>query len=442
MRASRPACHATTISTGRARRAPAISSSPRARAAAGRPRVGYLRQARTAAQSRGGDRTRWPAASCSRAAARSASSTGSGGTTHTARAGREVILAGGAFNSPQLLQLSGVGPAALLRSHGIDVVADMPGVGADLQDHSQVRMQYRCTEPITMNDVINSWRHADRRRAALRAVPQGLADDRRRLCRRLLPAPIASGNARRAGPFHHCSRPRRSARQLHPFPGFIASVCQLRPESRGFVRIKSADPAQAPAIQPRYLTASRPRHGGCRHEAVAPRSWQQPAMQRYIAEERRAGRRSAPATRELLAFARATGHHGIPSDQHLPHGPDATAVVDERLRVHGIAGSARRRRLDHADGRVRQHQRRRRDDRREGRRHDPAGCGCRCCFARRHDQGAPGLLGRIVIEGGGGLGFQSRASRSASACWPVSSPPPRPGRHFSPRCCCSRPATG
>ncbi len=82
-----------------------------------------------------------------------------GRRTHTAHANAEVILAGGAFNSPQLLQLSGVGPAALLRSLGIDVVADMPGVGADLQDHLQVRMVYRCNEPITMNDVINGWRH-------------------------------------------------------------------------------------------------------------------------------------------------------------------------------------------------------------------------------------------------------------------------------------------
>src|SRR5260370_7422796 len=68
-------------------------------------------------------------------------------------------MAGGGFNSPQILQLSGLGPAALLASLGIGVIADMPGVGADLQDHLQVRMQYRCTEPITMNDVINNWRH-------------------------------------------------------------------------------------------------------------------------------------------------------------------------------------------------------------------------------------------------------------------------------------------
>jgi choline dehydrogenase len=77
----------------------------------------------------------------------------------TAYANGEVIVSGGAFNSPQLLQLSGLGPAKILRDLGIEVIADMPGVGADLQDHLQIRMQYRCTEPITMNDVINHWRH-------------------------------------------------------------------------------------------------------------------------------------------------------------------------------------------------------------------------------------------------------------------------------------------
>src|SRR5271168_4775553 len=83
----------------------------------------------------------------------------SGQTTHIAYADGEVILSGGAFNSPQLLQLSGLGPAKLLRSHGIAVIADVPGVGSNLQDHLQVRMQFRCTEPITANDVINNCRH-------------------------------------------------------------------------------------------------------------------------------------------------------------------------------------------------------------------------------------------------------------------------------------------
>src|SRR5262245_16851962 len=91
-----------------------------------------------------------------------------GDTTRIAHANAEVIVAGGTFNSPQLLQLSGLGPAALLQSFGINVIANMPGVGAELQDHLQVRTQYRCTEPITMNDVIHSWRH--RTGAGLRYV--------------------------------------------------------------------------------------------------------------------------------------------------------------------------------------------------------------------------------------------------------------------------------
>ena len=178
-----------------------------------------------------------------------------GENTHrTAYADGEVILAGGAFNSPQLLQLSGLGPAKILRELGIGVIADMPGVGADLQDHLQVRMQYRCTEPITMNDVINNWRH--RYGAGLRYM----------LSRKGL-LTIGAGYA---GAFLR-TRPElatpdvqihflifsaeRAGATLHPFPGFMASVCQLRPESRGFVRIKSDDPSVPPAIQPRYLSS-------------------------------------------------------------------------------------------------------------------------------------------------------------------------------------------
>src|SRR5205085_5315855 len=79
-----------------------------------------------------------------------------GGETHAATAAREVILAGGAFNSPQLMQLSGLGPAPLLREHGIDVIADMPGVGAGLQDHFHARLVYRATQPVSANDLFTS----------------------------------------------------------------------------------------------------------------------------------------------------------------------------------------------------------------------------------------------------------------------------------------------
>ena len=246
----------------------------------------------------------------------------------------EVIVAGGAFNSPQILQLSGLGPAALLQSLGIDVVADMPGVGAELQDHFQVRMQYRCTEPITMNDVINSWP---------RQVGAGL---RYILFRKGL-LTIGAGYA---GGFFRTSPEAMTpdvqvhfiifstdtaGAALHPFPGFIASVCQLRPESRGFVRIKSADSRDPPAIQPRYLSSRYDRDTVVAGMKLLRRTMNQPAMRHYIAEERAPDQRCTSDV-DLLAFARETGTTVFHPTSTCRMGSDLTAVVDERLRVRGI----------------------------------------------------------------------------------------------------------
>jgi choline dehydrogenase-like flavoprotein len=257
-----------------------------------------------------------------------------GNVTHTAHANAEVIVAGGAFNSPQLLQLSGLGPAELLRSHGIEVIADMAGVGADLQDHLQIRMLYRCTEPSTMNDVINNWRH--RYGAGLRYI----------LSRKGL-LTIGAGYA---GAFLR-TRPElatpdvqihflifsadSAGAALHAFPGFMTSICQLRPESRGFVHIKSDDPGVPPAIQPRYLTSQHDRNtvveGLKRLREVMGR----PAIRRYIAEERAPGP-SCTSDADLLAFARETGTTVYHPTSTCRMGSDTTAVVDERLRVRGF----------------------------------------------------------------------------------------------------------
>jgi choline dehydrogenase len=259
-----------------------------------------------------------------------------GVATKRATTNAEVIVAGGAFNSPQLLQLSGLGPADLLRSHGIDVVADMPGVGADLQDHLQIRMLYRCTEPITMNDVINNWRH--RMGAGLRYI----------LSRKGL-LTIGAGYA---GAFLR-TRPELATPDvqihflifsadtagagLHPFPGFMTSICQLRPESRGFVRIKSNDSAAAPAIQPRYLSS----RFDCDTVIAGMKQLRgvmdKPAMRRYIAEERAPGPTCA-SDADLLAYARETGTTVYHPTSTCRMGSDANAVVDERLRVRGIEG--------------------------------------------------------------------------------------------------------
>jgi choline dehydrogenase len=257
-----------------------------------------------------------------------------GETTHIAHATGEVVVAGGSFNSPQLLQLSGLGPAALLQSSGIDVVNDMPGVGTDLQDHLQIRMQYRCTEPITMNDVINSWR---------RRVGAGLSYI---LSRKGLPT-IGAGYA---GGFFRTSPEvmtpdvqvhliifsgDTSGATLHPFPGFIASVCQLRPERRAFVRIKSADPREPPAIQPRYLSRRHDCDTVVAGMKLLRRIMSQPAMRHYIAEER-APKPDCTSDSDLLAFAREFGTTVFHPTSTCRMGSDPAAVVDDRLCVHGI----------------------------------------------------------------------------------------------------------
>ncbi len=259
-----------------------------------------------------------------------------GSTRHVARAHGEVILCGGAFNSPQLLQLSGVGPADLLRQNGIAVVADMPGVGADLQDHYQARFNYRCAEPITMNDMMGSL--VGRVGAGLRYA--------------LFRKGFLTVGAGYAGGFFKTDPSMATpdvqlhfilfsadavGQKLHPFPGFLASVCQLRPESRGFVRIKSADPAQAPAIQPRYLSDPIDRDVTTAGMQLLRKIMGQPALARYIVEELAPGK-SVASDADLLEFARQKGTTVFHPTSTCRMGSDAKAVVDERLRVHGFEG--------------------------------------------------------------------------------------------------------
>jgi len=257
-------------------------------------------------------------------------------TLQIAYASGEVIVAGGAFHSPQLLQLSGIGPADLLRSFGIPVIADMPGVGAELRDHYQVRMQYRCTEPITMNDVLNRWRH--RIGAGLRYVisRKGMLT-------------IGAGYA---GAFLR-TRPELASPDiqvhflifsadtagaaLHPFSGFMTSICQLRPESRGFVRIKSNDPNAPPAIQPRYLSSRSDCETTVAGMKLLRTIMSQPAMRRYIAQELAPGEECCSDT-DMLSFARLTGTTVYHPTSTCRMGNDSGAVVDERLRVRGIGG--------------------------------------------------------------------------------------------------------
>ena len=253
-----------------------------------------------------------------------------------ARTNREIILCGGAINSPQLLQLSGVGPAALLGEHGIQVVLDQPNVGEHMQDHFQARIVLKCTRPITVNDDMQSWWRMARmglRYALLRKGPLAVSAG-------------YAGGFWRTRP--ELKRPDvqthfltfsldRMGEKLHPFSGFTASICQLRPTSRGSVRIRSADPRAAPAIRYNYLATEHDRRTMVDGMRLLRRILEQPAIKPYIASEHVPGE-GVQTDEDWMAYFRATGTTIYHPTCTAKMGMGADAVVDSHLRVRGIEG--------------------------------------------------------------------------------------------------------
>ena len=259
-----------------------------------------------------------------------------GNEKRSARAGAEVIVASGAFNSPQLLQLSGLGPAALLRSHGIALVADAPGVGNDLNDHFSGRIMLRCKNITTVNNVTRNWvtklahgAHYIVTRRGYLAVPA------------VSSAVFVRALPTSATPDSQCSISLFSAStiggDLHPFPGVTGNCVLLRPESRGYVRIKSADPHDAPAINPNYLATPKDRETITAGVSAMRRIFRAPAMAKYIAEEIEPGAQ-CDNDDDLLDFIRRRGSTTYHPVGTCRMGPDQKAVVDERLRVRGFSG--------------------------------------------------------------------------------------------------------
>src|SRR5581483_2886241 len=258
------------------------------------------------------------------------------GNLRTARARKEVLVSSGAYNSPQLLQLSGVGPADLLKSHGIEVVLDAAGVGNDLQDHLQVRLVTRCAQKITLNDIVN---HPVRR--VMAGARYALA--------RSGPLTIAAGtsgaffktNPRLASPdiqIHFIPfSTDKMGEKLHPFSGFTASVCQLRPESRGSLKIRSADPAVPPEIRINYLASEVDRTTNVEGLKILRKILHAPALKPYVVEEVDPGNKVA-SDEALLAYCRARGTTIYHPTSTCRMGNDPLAVVDQRLRVRGIEG--------------------------------------------------------------------------------------------------------
>jgi choline dehydrogenase len=227
-----------------------------------------------------------------------------------------------------------VGPAALLRAHGVEVVAERAGVGEDLQDHLQVRMVFKCRQKITLNDDLASLvgrcriglRYALHRKGPL-AVSAGYAGAFFRTDPRLATPDVQSH-------FINFSTTRMGDR-LHPFSGFTASVCQLRPESRGSIRIRSPDPAAAPAIRLNYLAAETDRRTIVAALRRLREIMQAPALLPYVAEEYEPGP-ACVSDEDLLRHCRERGSTIYHPTCSARMGVDPAAVVDPRLRVHGI----------------------------------------------------------------------------------------------------------
>ncbi len=259
-----------------------------------------------------------------------------GGAMRTARARAEILLAAGSIQSPQLLQLSGIGPAPLLREHGIAVMHDSPGVGENLQDHLQIRLIYESTRPTT-NDQLNSLFGQARlglQWLLFRTGPLAIGINQGGcFMRALLPEAqtpdiqfhVATLSADMAGG------------EVHPFSGFTLSTCQLRPESRGHERIASADPFAPPRMQANYLATDLDRRTTVAGVKAARAIAATKAMRPFVKREVKPGPDDS-GDEALLEFCRNNGATIFHPSGTCKMGTDRVAVLDERLRVRGIAG--------------------------------------------------------------------------------------------------------
>jgi choline dehydrogenase len=257
-----------------------------------------------------------------------------GGEERSAKADREVILAAGAIGSPQILQLSGVGSGDLLQRNGIPVVQELPGVGENLHDHLQIRMQYKVKNVRTLNELANS---------SLGKLAMGLEYFLFRTGPLTMP-PSQLGAFARSDPDQPTPNIEwhvqplsldKFGDPLHPFRAITPSVCNLRPTSRGWVRIRSADPSAHPEIKLNYLSTEADRRVAVQGMRFTRRIMAAQALAQYEPEEFRPG----PAAQSEEDLARAAGELGTTIFHPVGTcrmGADPRAVVDDALRVHGL----------------------------------------------------------------------------------------------------------
>lgn len=259
-----------------------------------------------------------------------------GGQTHRARAAAEVILSAGAIGSPQILQLSGIGPANLLQRHGISVLRDVPGIGANLQDHLQIRCAWKISGARTLNTMSASlWGKAKiaAEYALFRTGPMSMSPSQLGAFAKSRPD-LATPDLE-----YHVQPLSLEAfgGDLDPFDAFTASVCNLRPESRGHVQITSRDPRAHPEIRPNYLSTEGDRQTAVASIRLTRNIVAQQALARYRPEEFKPG----PTLETDAELAVAAGN--ISSTIFHPvgtvrMGPDAAAPLDSALKIKAVGG--------------------------------------------------------------------------------------------------------
>ena len=258
-----------------------------------------------------------------------------GGERVEAKATREVVLSAGAIGSPQILQLSGIGEQSLLEKVDVPVVQNLPGVGQNLQDHLQIRLVFK-TSQRTLNDELNSyWKQFKvgleymlKRTGALTLAASQVVIFTK-----------ATPDAERPDIQFHFQplSADKPGEGVHPFSAFTASVCALRPYSRGHIEITSNDPLKYPAIHPNYLSDERDQQLAVDSVKVARSIAEAPALAPHILDEYVPGRKYQ-TDEELLQAAREHSQTIYHPTSTCKMGNDDMAVVDERLKVHGIEG--------------------------------------------------------------------------------------------------------
>jgi choline dehydrogenase len=258
------------------------------------------------------------------------------GAEVTVKARKEVLLCAGAIQSPQILQLSGIGPADILEKHNIKVVHDAPGVGKSLQDHLQSRIMFKCTKPITTNDELRTfWSKAKigLQWALFRKGPLSVGIQQGGMFAR-----TDKALNRPDVQFHFGTLTAdKTAGKPHNFPGFTMSICQLRPSSKGEVRIRSNDPAVPPIIQANYLSTEYDEQTMVAGFKLAREIAATAAMSEYLVEEYNV-EQSVQTDAQILEWIRGNASSIFHPVSTCRMGNDELAIVDDRLQVRGVTG--------------------------------------------------------------------------------------------------------